>query len=85
MNKSYEFDSITDFDFFIEKSIKIYQIILNFKNREELHLFRLINIQGDDVQSITSKNIEDKVNIDEIMQVLGLKPEVPQVGGIRKW
>ena len=41
-------------------------------------------IQGDDSQSITSKKIEDKVNVDEIMQVLGLAPEVPQVGSIRK-
>ena len=82
--KRYEFDSLEDFDFFIGKSINSYYIFLHFKNGEELQLIRQRNIDGDDYQSITSNKIEDKVNIDEIMQVLGLVPEIPQVSGLRK-
>lgn len=84
MHKRNVFDSLTDFDFFIGKSIKVYYIILHFKSQEELQLIRQLNIQGDDLQSLTAKKIEDKVNIDEIMQVLGLVPEVPQESGLRK-
>lgn len=84
MLKRYEFDSLEDFDFFTGKSINAYHIILYFRNREELHLIRQRNIDGDDCQSIKLTKIEDKVNVDEIMQVLGLVPEVPQENGLRK-
>ena len=70
--KEYTYDDVDGFSFFEDKAVSNYTVVLCFDNRREIQILRLVNLKKQEIQSIKCTGIEEKIKIDEIVDILGL-------------